>query len=193
MLDTALRLSGIVLMAGAALLGIAIVMISITPVINQPLPPRLSLLFLFSATMLLLSLPAMYARQAEAAGWLGLIGHALLQTGLLLLVLLAAPPLLYPSLNPALEENLVVFVLGIALTLGLLLTGIAMIQAGVYPRGAAILLLMATVGFFFDFFVAEFLPPLAGQIRAAFFGVLLALAFIWVGGALWMSKPTLAL
>jgi hypothetical protein len=192
MIDIALRLSGIVLIVGATLLGVGILLISFTPVIDQPLPPRVSPLFLLSAILLLLSLPAMYARQAPAAGWLGLIGHALLQTGLLLLVLLAAPPLLYPSLNPALGENLVVFVLGIALTLRLLLTGIATVLAGVYPRGAGILLLAATAGFFFNFFVAEFLPSIVGQIGAAFFGVLLALALAWIGLALWMSKSALA-
>jgi hypothetical protein len=192
MFDIALRLSGLILLVGAVLLGTAIVLVSFTPVINQAFPPRVGLLFLLSAILLLLSLPAVYARQAQATGWSGLIGHALLQTGVLLLVLVAAPPLLYPSLNSALGENLIGFVLGIALTLGLLLTGIATVLAGVYPRGAGILLLAATAGFFFDFFVAEFLPLLAGQIGAAFFGVLLALAFVWIGVALWMSKPTLA-
>jgi hypothetical protein len=69
--------------------------------------------------------------------------------------------------------------------LGLLLTGIAIIRAGVFPRGAGILLLAATAGFFFDFFVAEFLPPLAGQIGSAVFGILLALALSWIGVSLW--------
>jgi hypothetical protein len=192
MIDMALRLSGIVLMVGAALLGVAIVLISLNPVVNQVFSPRVSLLFLLSSLLLLLSLPAMYARQTQAAGWVGLIGHALLQSGLLLLVLVAAPALLFPSLKLAPGENLVAFLLGIALTLGLLLTGVATVLAGVYPRGAGILLLAATAGFFFDFFVAEFLPPLAGQVGSAFFGVLLALAFVWIGGALWMSKSMLA-
>ena len=193
MIDIVLRLSGIVLIVGASLLGVAIVLVSLNPVVNQVFSPRVSLLFLLSSLLLLLSLPAMYARQAQAAGWLGLIGHALLQSGLLLLVLVAAPALLFPSLKLAPGENLVAFLLGIALTLGLLLTGIATLQAGVYPRGAGILLLVATAGFFFDFFVAEFLPPLAGQLGSAFFGVLLALALAWIGGALWISKPMLAL
>jgi hypothetical protein len=193
MIDMALRLSGIVLIVGAALLGVAIVMVSFTPVVGQVFSPRVSLLFLLSSLLLLLSLPAMYARQAPAAGWLGLVGHALLQSGLLLLVLVATPALLFPSLKLAPGENLVAFLLGIALTLGLLLTGVATVLAGVYPRGAGILLLAATAGFFFDFFVAEFLPPLTGQIGSACFGVLLALAFVWIGGALWMIKPALAL
>jgi hypothetical protein len=130
----------------------------------------------------------MYARQANAAGWLGLTGYALLQSGILLLVVIAATPILYPSFKTAPGENVVVFLLGIALMLGLLLTGTATIRAHVFPRSAGILLLAAMAGFFFDFFVAEFLPPAAGQAGAAFFGALLALALAWIGIALWMGK-----
>lgn len=188
MSEIAFRWSGILLILGAALLGIAIVVISLKPVMDQPLLPGASLLLLFSAILLLLSLPAMYARQADAAGWLGLAGHTLLQTGVLLLVVLAAPPLLYPSLKLTPGENLVVFLLGIALTLGLLLTGIATIRADVFPRGAGILLLAAMAGFFFDFFVAEFLPPAAGQLGSAIFGILLAVSLAWIGIALLIGK-----
>jgi hypothetical protein len=130
----------------------------------------------------------MYARQAAAAGWLGLTGYALLQTGILVLVLAAAPALLYPALQPAPGENLSFFMLAIALTLGLLLTGIATIRADVFPRGAGILLLAAMAGFFFVFFIAEFLPPAAGQLGSAIFGILLALALAWIGAALWIAK-----
>lgn len=188
MSEIAFRWSGILLVVGAALLGAAIVIISLKPVMEQAFSPGVSLLMLVSSILLLLSLPAMYARQASAAGWLGLTGHALLQTGILILIMLAATPLLYPSLKPIPGENLVVFLLGIALTFGLLLTGIATIRAGVYPRGAGILLLAAMAGFFFDFFVAEFLPPLAGQLGSAIFGALLALALAWYGVSLWTGN-----
>lgn len=181
MADTAVRWSGFLLIVGATFLGAAIALLSINPVVNQPLSRFNSLLLLLSSIFLLLSLPAMYAKQAGAAGWLGLTGHALLQTGILLLVVLASTPLLYPSLKTAPGENPVVFFLGIALTLGLLLNGIATIWASVYPRWAGILLLAATAGFFFVFFIAEFLPPQAGQIGSAFFGILLALALAWIG------------
>jgi hypothetical protein len=90
--DIAVRLGGIALIVGAALLGSAIVVVSFNPVVNQIFSPRVSLLFLLSSILLLLSLPAMYARQAQAAGWFGLTGHALLQTGILLLVVVAATP-----------------------------------------------------------------------------------------------------
>jgi hypothetical protein len=130
----------------------------------------------------------MYFRQANASGWLGLTGYVLFQSGVLLLVVIAATPILYPSIKTASGENSALFFLGIALTLGLLLTGIATIRAGIFPRGAGILLLAAMAGFFFDFFVAEFLPPAAGQIGSAIFGILLACSLAWIGAALWIGK-----
>ena len=160
MAEIAFRWSGIALIVGAALLGAAIVIVSLKPVMNQVFSPGIGLLFLIASIFLLLSLPGMYARQADAAGWLGLAGYILLQAGIILLVLLAATPILYPALKTASGENLVVFVLGIALTLG----------------------------FFFDFFVAEFLPPLAGQLGSAIFGALLALALAWIGISLWIGN-----
>lgn len=188
MAEIAFRWSGILLIVGAALLGVAIVIVSLKPVVSQVFSPGIGLLFLIASIFLLLSLPAMYARQADAAGWLGLAGYVLLQTGILLLVLLAATPILYPALKTASGENLVVFLLGIAFTLGLLLTGIATTRAGIFPRWAGILLLAATAGFFFLFFVAEFLPPLAGQLGSAIFGALLALALAWIGISLWSGN-----
>lgn len=173
--------SGFGLILGAVILGIAIVLISLHPSTNQPISPTLSLLLLLASIFLLLSLPIMYTKQATAVGWLGSVGYILLQTGILLLAVIASPPLLFPTLNLAPGENIVVFLLGIALTLGLLLTGIVTLRAGVFPRWSGILLLAATIGFFFDFFVAEFLPPVAGQVGSAFFGVMLALSLAWIG------------
>ena len=193
MSEIAFRWSGILLAVGAALLGVSIVITALKPVINPVLSPEISRLLLLASILLLLSLPAMYLRQADAAGWLGLAGHILLQTGILLLVLLAATPILYPALQTPTGENLVVFLLGIALTLGLLMTGIATTQADVYPRWTGILLLAAMAGFFFDFFIAEFLPPLAGQIGTAIFGALLALALIGIGLSLWTGKAGLVI
>ena len=188
MTNTAIRWSGLLLIVGAAFFGTAVVMISFNPVVNQLMSPRISLLLLLSSICLLLSLPAMYAKQAGAAGWLGLAGHALLQTGILLLVVVASTPLLYPSLNATSGENRVVFLLGMAFALGLLLTGIATLRAGVFPRWASILLLAATAGFFFVFFIAEFLPAGAGQVGSATLGVLLALALAWIGLSMWTSQ-----
>ena len=189
MTNNIFRWSGLLLIAGAVLLGAAIVMVAMKPAVSQPLSPQASLLLLLSAILLLLALPAMYGRQADTAGWIGLIGYILLQPGLLLLVLSAAPALLFPTQNLALGQNMVYFLLGIAFVLGLLLTGIATIRAGVYPRWAGILLLAATAGFFFSFFVAEFLPPLVGQVGNAFLGIMLALSLAGIGLSIWTRAP----
>lgn len=189
MAKIAFQWGGMALILGAAVLGMAIILVALKPATKEVvITPGASMLMLAASILLLLSLPAMYARQADATGWLGLAGFGLLQTGILLLVVVAATPILYPSLNLASGENLVVFLLGIALTLGLLLTGIATVRAGVFPRWAGILLLAAMAGFFFDFFIAEFLPPAAGQVGSALFGVLLALSLAWIGASLWMGS-----
>jgi hypothetical protein len=186
----AIQWSGLLLAAGALALVIAIILISTRPVVAQTVRADVAALLLLSVALLLLSLPAMYAVQADAAGPLGLVGHALLATGLLLPVLVAATPLLHPSLEVSTGEHPLVFGLGIALTVGLLMTGIATFQADVLPRPAAVLMLAATAGFFFVFFVAEFLPPSAGQIGTAVFGALLAASFAWIGAALWLQRWT---
>ena len=185
MINIAVRWSGLLLIAGAALLGIAILRISLHPVVNQLFTSGISLVFLISSILLLLSFPGMYLRQANSAGWLGLAGFVLLQIGILILVVMASTPLLYPEIKTPSGENIVVFLLGIALVIGLLLTGIATIQAKVFPLGSGILILTATAGFFFVFFIAEFLPPISGQIGSAFFGVVLALALIRIGVSIW--------
>lgn len=191
MTEIGYRWSSVLLTAGAALLGVVTVIIAFKPVINQPFSPGIARLMLLASILLLLSFPVMYAKQANAAGWLGLTGYLLMQTGIVLLVILAATPILYPSLNQGSGENLVLFLLGICLTLGLLLTGIATLHAGVFPRWAGILVLVATAGFFFNFFIAEFLPPITGQVGSAFFGVILAIALAWMGVFLWIDKAGL--
>lgn len=188
-MQTAIHLAGPTLAAGALAFGLGVVLTSTRPVIGATLNADVAAIMLVASILLLLALPAMYGVQAEAAGVLGLVGHALLSVGLLLPVMLAATPLLYPSANAAMGEHPIVFVLGIALTLGLLLTGIATFQADVFPRPAAGLLLAAMAGFFFTFFVAEFLPAAAGQVGSAVFGVLLAVGFAWIGVAMWVRSP----
>ena len=149
-------------------------------------------LFLLSAILLLLSLPGMYAGQANAAGWLGLAGHVLLQAGVVLFIILAATPLVYPAIAGPIPENVPSFFLAIALTLGLVLTGIATVRAGVFPRWAGLLLLVATASFFFGFFVAELLPPtprFVGQAGTALLGILLTLPLAWIGLSIWTRRP----
>lgn len=185
MLNTAARWSGLLLIAGSALLAIALLAMSFTPAGDRPLGSQLvTVPLLFSSMLLMLALPAMYARQAEAAGMTGLIGHGLLQTGMLLLFLSAAAVLRDPANYRGSVENEVDFGLGLAVIFGLLLTAWATLRAGVYPRGAGILLAGATAGMFFDFLIAENLPPIAGQIGGALLGVCMSAGFAWVGAVL---------
>jgi hypothetical protein len=188
MLNFAVRWSGWLLIAGAVLFGFAVVKISLQPVINQQFTPGISRVFVLASILLLLSFPFMYVKQGNSAGWLGLAGFILLQAGIVMIVILASTPILYPSITNPPGENPVLFLLGIALTLGLLLTGIATIRADIFPRWSGILMLVAMAGFFFVFFVAEFLPPITGQIGSSFFAILLALSLVWIGASMWAGE-----
>lgn len=78
------------MVGGAVALAMAIGLISLRPVVGQSISPSVAALLLLSAALLLLSLPAMYAVQADNVGVIGLVAHALLATGLLLPVVVAA-------------------------------------------------------------------------------------------------------
>ncbi len=190
MSENAVRWSGLLLIAGAVLLGAASVLVALNPVGNQVYSPVTNYCFLLSALLLLLSLPGLYARQADAAGWLGLAGYGLLQTGVVLFIFLAAPPLVYPSVSGPIPENRPMFFLAIALTLGLLLTAIATLRARVFPRWIGALLLAGTLFFFFLFFIAELLPMSAfvSQASTAVLGALLGLPIAAFGLAL-LARP----
>jgi hypothetical protein len=185
MVNRALRWSGLALVAAALVLG-ALSVLGSLGLPGQFFSPLVSLLALVGALLLMLALPGMYARQAEAAGGLGLVGHVLLAVGNVLLIGFAAGPLFNPSttgLNA--KISVAAFVLGLALLLGLVLTAMATLRARVYPRWAGILLLAAGVGSLLGFFVAWALPPLAAALIYVTGGATLTLALAWIGVALW--------
>ncbi len=186
------RWSGLLLCTGAILLGAGIVMVPLNIGGDHPLSsPLISVSLFLASILMLLSLPAMYAKQAAVAGRMGLVGHALLEIGVLLLFSLTSLPLRFPSLNPpANGENVIDFVLAIAFTVGLLLTSIATLKARVLPRGAGLLLITGTVGFFLSFFIGDILPHVAAQLSTALLGILLGLGFGRVGMALMQEKWT---
>ena len=186
MVKTTIRWSGLALMAGALFMGVAIVMIS--PRLPGQLPtPLVSMLLLVASILIMLALPGMYARQSEAAGWLGLVGHVGLSVGIVIVIVYAAVPLFNPEIKGP-GESMAAFLLGIALLLGIVLTAIATLGAEVYPRWSGILLLAAGAGFLFDFFVAEYLPPITAQLGSAIFGMLFALALAWIGVSIWIGE-----
>jgi hypothetical protein len=180
-----MQLAGATLIAGSLALGIGVLIVSLRPVVAQALSREAAALLLLAAALLIPSLWGMYAVQADEAGTIGLVGQALLTTGLLLPVLVAATPLLHPFVEAPIGEHPLVFALGLALTVGLLLTSIATYQADVVPRPASALLLVSTIGFFVVFFIAEFLPSIAGQVASASFGLALTVGLAWVGLDLW--------
>ncbi len=182
MTDTALRWSGLLLTIGATAQGVSSAAIELSSSAgNQSQPQLFYLLLVISSMLLLLSFPGMYARQSKAAGWLGLAGFTLLQIGILLPIVAVSPHLRFPAYNPPGGENAIDGLLAIALTLGLVLTGLASLLAGVFPRWSGFLIFVSAFGFFFAFFVAETLPKAIGQAGDAFFSILQALGFAWIG------------
>lgn len=136
MVKAIIRWSGLALIAGALLLGAAMVMISLR--LPGQLPtPLVSMILLVASLLIMLALPGMYAWQSEAAGWSGLVGHVLLEVGIVIVIMYAAAPLFNPELT-RLGDSVVAFLLGIALLLGIFLTAIATLRAEVYPRSSGI-------------------------------------------------------
>jgi hypothetical protein len=151
----------------------------------------------------LLGLAGIYARQAEAAGWLGLAGVLLFAlmwaltaafqfAEALILPLLAteAPQFvdgfLGISSGTTGETNLGVLptvyaLTGVCYLLGGVLFGVATFRAGVLPRWAAGLLAVGTV---LPVLGASLVPHLFDRIFAVPVGVALA----WLGYALWSER-----
>jgi len=115
------------------------------------------LLYLLGGVLLLLGLVGLYARQSEAAGILGLVGFVAAVFGTVLVVgaiwaqLFVAPFLAIEAPRVLDTKPTGMLALGFTLTflvflpLGWLLFGIAALRARVYPRAAAILLIVGAV------------------------------------------------
>lgn len=138
-------------------------------------------LYLVGGVLLLLGLVGLYASQSEAAGVLGLVGFLVAFAGTALLVgalwfeLFITPALATeaPELAEA-ELGLAGFIL-VLLTgaLGWVLFGAATLRARVYPRGAAVLLIIGGL--------AAFVPvPLAGIVFSG--------AVAWMGFILFTGR-----
>jgi hypothetical protein len=148
-------------------------------------------LFAAGTVLALLGLPGLYARQAEAAGKLGLVGFVLTFVGSALfaaaLVLEAfvvppiateAPKLLDPS-GPLFGGPLGICLLfaGTTFALGAILLGFATVRAGVLPRFSAVPFLMVGAP------LLAFWPPLPYLVGVTG-GVLVGIGFGWLGYAL---------
>ena len=139
------------------------------------------LLYLLGGGLLLLGLVGFYASQSGAAGVLGLIGFLVaflgttLFSGALWFELFITPSLATqaPDLAEA-ELGLAGFILSFLLVIiGWLLFGVATLRARVYPRPAAVLLVVGAV--------VSFAPiPLSG--------IVLSVAVAWLGFALFTGR-----
>jgi len=148
-----------------------------------------------SAIFMLFGFVGLYARQAEKAGWVGLIGFVLVFIGSALLMAeefqsvtvspiaaVKAPALIDEAANSG-SIPLFGLVFIISFALGFILFGIATMRAGVLPRWSGLVLI---IGLCLTF---------GGQaahgigIVAA---IVLSLGLAWMGFALWSEKHSIA-
>lgn len=191
------RLSGISLLIGSLLVALGVIpifFIGDSPTSTMAAPA--ALLRVLGGMLIVLGLPGMYVRQAERAGFLGLIGYLLTLLYILILgvagdtinafvlpfLASAAPALLKGSLPSGLETF---FIIGQLLAfVGGTLLGIATLRAGVFSRWAGILLIVGAV----LSFIGNFLLPIISTVGVVLFLVGLA----WLGsGVLSYRQPVI--
>ena len=184
------RWSGAALTLGAPLMGMGITLGSTK--VAQITTPWVATVFFLGSILTMLALPGIYARQANAVGWLGLAGHVLLATGLVLLIFVAALPLLDPNVS-SIPDTAAAALLFFALFAGLVMTSIATLRAGVYPRWTGILLLAACLLLPLAFF-SDVLPDVSfvslGAVLGTGFGLLFAAGFAWLGLSAWATSKS---
>ncbi len=193
------RLSGIILLLGAVLSVIAGILTffvdtSYTASLStfrSPLWSTYYSLFFVALALILLGLPALYLRQAgRQGGVLGLVGVFLIVLGNFLLMAMigyfvSILPLLAAKapqvINAAFESGFGIFPLGGTAfgLIGLILLGIAVIRARVFPPFVGLLLIASVVLSLVAFFLQS------GDLLAAIIGLLgttsAAIAYGWVG------------
>ena len=139
------------------------------------------LLYLLSTALLLLGLVGLYTSQSQAAGILGLVGFLVAFLGMVLLAgaiwfeLFITPALAAEAPELVGEElGLPGFILMLLFgAVGWVLFGVATLRAGVYPRWAAVLLIVGGVLAFFPL-------PLAG--------IIFSVAIAWLGFLLFTGR-----
>lgn len=202
---TLYRLSGGALVAGALMFAVGYLLSPHGEDVSRyasPLYVPGGVLTLLGALGLLIGLSGMYARQAERAGKLGLVSFAMTFLGLAVLEvstgsvftfvapvlaanpetqeLVAQPGALDQALGPAFLAYMAPGLLG--LNLGILLLGIATLRAGVFPRGAAIILVVGTPAIFV-------LGGLLGRFGENVAVAATMLGFVWCGYTLLRGRP----
>ncbi len=175
--------------------------------VTTPLWAVIITLKLVMCFLFLIGVTGLYARQAHATGWVGLVGYAMvmaswsLQIGFVFVELFVLPPLasvapefintylgVVNGMPGTMEIGALVptyAVLGLLYVIGNLALGIATVRAGILPRWPAILLAAVAVATP----VAAFLPHALQRMAA---GMPMGIAMAWLGYALWSERGVLA-
>ena len=187
-----------VMLAGALFVAADLLSLSIFPkfpssvsLTSEPYAIQ-SILKLVAAVLLLLGLFGLHARQAEAAGPLGTAGFLAAFSGTALVVgsfwataffapaMAASDPAAFDALQGPPGRLADAFVVTIAtFVLGWMLFGVAAWRTRVYPRAAALLLILGAPLAFGTLLVVGF-PT----------GVFFSAAVAWLGYTLWSEKST---
>lgn len=189
------RHSGLALIGAGLLLALGMILhpdLSNPRAAMQPLWAPSHVAILAGLLLALFGTIGLFLRQADRAGWLGLAGLVLIDTGIVLTVVaivvdafvfpaIATSPggaALLDSAGPLLNGPLGLLLLGATVTyvLGTLLLGAAALRAGVFPRGAVALLVVGGTLVALD----PFVPQLIAKLGA----VVLGLSFVWLGASL---------
>jgi hypothetical protein len=179
------RLSGIALLLGGLFSLISLVLGLIIPGPQGqegPSAALVALIQLLALILIVLALPGMYVKQANRAGWLGLVGFLLLSVAVILLLShTVIDAVVVPSIALPREDPVGILALTIVSSfmavLGSILFGSATIRAAIFPRGAGVLLILTSI----TLLHAVPLPMSIKTIVGLVSGVLLTLAFAWYG------------
>jgi hypothetical protein len=144
-----------------------------------------SLLVLVAHVTLVFALVALWAVQAEQSGLLGGVGMVLsvigttLASGVILVEIAGASGVEVEAVTGAGLSGALSLLGGLAFLIGLILFGIATMQAGVFPRWAGVLLIVGDVVFGAASFAGS-AAPVVEVVGAA----ITCAAFVWLGTAL---------
>ncbi len=196
------RMSGLALIVGALLASVGYWLrpyVQDISAYSLPVYVPSGLLRFSGALLVLIGLPGMYAYQSSRAGRFGLVSFILTFLGIAILEISTGP--LYGFVPPLLASNsatqslvaepgvletqlgtgyAVVFISGLlAANLGMILYGISILRARVFPRWAAILMIVGVPATF----VLSSLPAIGDKpITLVFIGL------AWCGYVIWANK-----
>lgn len=184
------RLSGLALISGGLLFALGNLLHPLDHSLASQTAPTWALAhltFVVGGIVMLLGLPTVHAYQAGRAGVFGLISYALLTVGIVGLVPSGyfeayVVPAVGSAGQAAVEQGAggtFSAILGMVYLFGSLLFGFVTFRARVFPRPAALLIVLAAVGM-------ALLGALPGKLGGAMIiagTVLWGLAFAWIGVA----------